>query len=101
MELVKEIQHELIIDTVCNVFKVDVAEVIRRRSEFREARMVYIDLCCKYQLLHKNLKEIGRELGGLTVGGMSQARKRLKAKLQKNNSLRIKYDQCNEIINIG
>ncbi len=97
-ELVKEIQQELIIDTVCNVFKVEEAEVIRRRSEFREARMVYIDLCCKYRLLYKSLKEIGKELGDLTVGGMSQTRKRLKAKLQKSSSLRSKYNQCNEIL---
>ncbi len=72
--------------------------MIRRRSEFREARMVYIDLCCKYRLLHKSLKEIGTELGDLTVGGMSQTRKRLRAKLQKSNSLKSKYSQCNEII---
>ncbi|MCP4255362.1 MAG: hypothetical protein GY775_18550, partial [Candidatus Scalindua sp.] len=97
-ELVKEIQQELIIDTVCKVFKVEEAEVIKRRSIFREARMVYIDLCCKYRLLHKSLKEIGKDLGGLTVGGMSQTRKRLKEKLQKKNSLRRKYNQCNEIL---
>jgi len=97
-ELVKEIQQRLIIDTVCKVFKAEEAEVIRRRSIFRDARMVYIDLCCKYRLLHKSLKEIGKELGDLTVGGMSQTRKRLKAKLQKSNSLRSKYNQCNEII---
>ncbi len=96
--LVKEIQQRLIIDTVCKVFKVEETEVIRRRSIFREARMVYIDLCCKYRLLHKSLKEIGKELGDLTVGGMSQTRKRLKTKLQKSNSLRSKYNQCNEII---
>lgn len=97
-ELVKEIQQELIIDTVCNVFKVEEAEVVRHRSIFREARMVYIDLCCKHRLLHKSLKEIGKELGGLTVGGMSQTRKRLKEKLLKSNSLRRKYEQCNEIL---
>ncbi len=85
-ELVKEIQQRLIIDTVCEVFKVEEAEVVRRRSIFREARMVYIDLCCKYRLLHKSLKEIGKELGDLTVDGMSQTRKRLQAKLQKSNS---------------
>ncbi len=39
--------------------------------------MVYIDLYCKYRLLHKSLREIGHELSGLTVGGMSQARERM------------------------
>ncbi len=97
-ELVKEIKQELIIDTVCNVFKVEKTELLKRRSVFREARMVYIDLCCKHRLLHKSLKEIGKELGDLTVGGMSQVRKRLKEKLQKDNTLMTKYNQCNKAL---
>ena len=72
--------------------------MIRRRSIFRDARMVYVDLCCKHRLLHKSLNEIGKELGDMTVGGMSQTRKRLKSKLQKSKSLRSKYNQCNEIL---
>ncbi len=95
-ELVKEIKQEFIIDTVCNVFKVEKSELLKRRSVFREERMVYIDLCCKYRLFHISLKEIGMELGGLTVGGMSQSRKRLKQKIQKDNSLKLKYNQCNK-----
>ncbi len=97
-ELVKEIPQELIIDTVCRIFKADKVELLERRSVFREARMVYIDLCCKHRLLHKSLKEIGNELGGLTVGGMSQVRKRLKEQMRKDNSLRIKYNQCNKVL---
>ena len=96
--LVKEILQEFIIDTVCKVFEVEKAELLKRRTVFREARMVYIDLCCKYRLLHKSLKEIGQELGGLTVGGMSQIRKRLKEKMQKDNSLRIMYNKCNKVL---
>jgi putative transposase len=97
-ELMKEVRQEFIIDTVCRVFKVKKEELLRRRSQCRDARMVYIDLCCKYRLFHKSLKEIGKELGDMTVGGMSQIRKRLKEKMQKDNSLRIKYNQCNKVI---
>ncbi len=97
-ELMKEVRQEFITDTVCKVFKVKKAELLRRRSLCRDARMVYIDLCCKYRLFHKSLKEIGMELGDLTVGGMSQIRKRLKEKLQKDNALRIKHNQCNKVI---
>ncbi|KHE94072.1 MAG: hypothetical protein SCABRO_00150 [Candidatus Scalindua brodae] len=97
-ELVKEVRQEFIIDTVCRVFKVSNAELLRRRSVCRDARMMYIDLCCKYRLLHKSLKEIGKDLGDLTVGGMCQTRKRLKDKLIKSYSLRNKYSQCNEIL---
>lgn len=98
-ELVKEIPQEFIIDTVCKIFKVEKAELLKRRSVFREARMVYIDLCCRYRLFHKSLKKIGHELGGLTVGGMSQIRKRLKERMQSDGALRTKHHQCNEILN--
>ncbi len=47
---------------------------------------------------YKSLIKIGKELGGLTVGGMSQIRKRLKEKMQKDNSLRFKYNQCNKAL---
>jgi hypothetical protein len=67
-------------------------------GSFREARMVYIDLCCRYRLYHKSLREIGQELGGLTVGGMSQVRKRLKEKLQKDDTLRFMYNRCNKAL---
>ena len=98
-ELVKEVRQEFIIDTVCRAFKVSKADLLRRRSVCRDARMVYIDLCCKYRLFHKSLREIGQELGGLTVGGMSQTRKRLRERMQKNKALRLKHVQCNETLN--
>jgi hypothetical protein len=46
----------------------------------------------------KSLNKIGKELGGLTVGGMSQIRKRLKEKMQKDNSLRFKYNHFSYLI---
>ncbi len=98
-ELVKEVRQEFIIDTVCRVFEVSQADLLRRRSVCRDARMVYIDLCCKYRLFHKSLREIGQELGGLTVGGMSQTRKRLRERMQKDKALRTKHVQCNETFN--
>lgn len=98
-ELVKEVRQEFIIDTVCRVFEVSKADLLRRRSVCRDARMVYIDLCCKYRLFHKSLREIGQELSGLTVGGMSQTRKRLRERMQKNKALRLKHVQCNETLN--
>ena len=98
-ELIKGIGLNLIIETVCEIFKVEREELLKRRSVTRQARMVYIDLCCRYRLFHKSLKEIGQELGGLTVGGMSQVRKRLREALKQDDSLRIKFNQCAEVLN--
>ncbi len=98
-ELMREVQHEFIMDTVCMVCKVKKTELLRRRSMCRDARMVYVDLCCKYRLFNKSLREIGHELGDLTVGGMSQARKRLRERMQNDKSLRAMYIQCDRILN--
>ena len=98
-ELVDEISLEVIIETVCKIFDVKRRDILKRRSLSREVRMVCIDLCCKYGVYHKSLGEIGRELGGLTVGGMGQARRRLNEKLQVNKELKSKYNNCIKLVN--
>lgn len=92
-ELVKETKLGQIEKVVCEVFKID-KELLKRRSGVKEARMMLIDLCCRYRIFHKSLKEIGQELGGLSVGGMSQVRKRLKVILNNNSSVKRKFNQC-------
>ena len=98
-ELVDEISQEVIIETVCKKFDVKKTDILKRRSLSCDSRMVCIDLCCKFRVCHKSLREIGRELGGLTVGGMGQARKRLREKLQVDKELKRKYDHCFELLN--
>ena len=97
-ELRKEVKLDFLIDKICEVFGVKRTDILKRRSEYREARMALIDLCCKYRLFHKRLREIGQELGGLTVGEMSQARKRLRCKLQRDKDLKVKFNRCIEFI---
>ncbi|MBE7444535.1 MAG: transposase [Planctomycetia bacterium] len=93
-KLIKEIPLDTIVDQVCEIFMVERNNLLKRRSTAQEARMVLIELCCRYLLIHKSLREIGRELGGLTVGGMSHARKRLQERLKHNDFLRLQIDQC-------
>ena len=92
--LIKEIRHEQIISKVCEVFKVDKEQLLKSRSKVKEARMVYIELCYRYRLFHRSLKEIGQELGGLTVGGMSRVRKKLRERLKMDDALRVKHNRC-------
>ena len=97
-ELVKEFRLDFLIEKVCEVFEVEKTAILKRRPKCREARMVLIDLSCRYRLFHKSLSGIGKELGGLTVGGMSQIRKRLRLKLQKDKDLMVKFNRCTEFI---
>ena len=45
-------------------------------------------------LFHRSLGEIGQDLGGLTVGGMSQTRKRLRLKLENDKDLSYNLNKC-------
>ena len=94
----KEVRLDFLIEKVCEVFEVEKTDILKRRPKCREARMVLIDLSCSYRLFHKSLSGIGKELGGLTVGGMSQIRKRLRLKLQKDKDLMVKFNRCTEFI---
>ncbi|MGR3319415.1 MAG: transposase [Candidatus Anammoxibacter sp.] len=97
-ELLKEVRLDFLIDKICEVFEVKKTDILKRRSVCKEARMALIDLCCRYRVFHKSFREIGKELGGLTVGGMCQVRKRLRCKLQKDKELRVKFNRCIEFI---
>ncbi len=52
-DLVKGISRDVILETVCIVFKVEREVVLKRRSLSREARIVCIDLCCKMVCITK------------------------------------------------
>ena len=93
-KLIKEIPVDKIVDEVCKTFTVERNHLLKRRSSAQDARMALIELCCRYLVLHKSLREIGQELGGLTVGGMSHARKRLEERLNQNKFLRAQFNRC-------
>lgn len=93
-KLIKKISVYKIMDQVCETFTVERKHLLKRRSNAQEARMVLIELCCRYLLFYKSLREIGQELGGLTVGGMSHARERLKERLNKDVFLRRQFNRC-------
>lgn len=97
-KLGEKVGLDFLIKKICNVFEVKKRDILKRRSEYGEARMVLIDLCCQYRLFQKSLREIGEELGGLTVGGMGRTRKRLRLKLQEDRDLRAKFNKCIESI---
>ena len=82
----------------CKDFKLEGIEVLMR-PVFRGTRMVDIDLCYKYRLIHRSLKEIGQELGGLTVwrdeSGLQET-KRTNDKRQFHED--IKHNQCNKAV---
>ena len=97
-ELAKEIKFDEIIRVVSDIFQVEGDGLLRKRSASKIPKMVLIELCCRYRIFHKSLKEIGRELGEMTVGGMGAARKKLKETLHYNSNLKKMINKCEENI---
>jgi len=79
-------------EAVARIFGIEAEELYQRRSPYREARAVFLELCCRYLSRKTRLAELGRELGGISGAALCQNRKRLSAKLSDGNTRRKKVD---------
>jgi len=77
---------------VAALFEVEEKELYRRHASAKGSRSVFIELCCLYLSRQMSLSEIGRRLGNVSVAALSQNRKRLSAKLKKDETLRVRFD---------
>jgi hypothetical protein len=79
---------EEIARAVARRFGVSEKELYRRYASCRDARSIFMELCCLYLSRKMSFSEIGRELGELSVAALSQNRKRLAAKMRRDEGLR-------------
>jgi putative transposase len=82
-----------LIRAVSTEFDADPREILRSRSKHRRAREVLIELCCRYLLKDLSLREIGEQLGGITVSGLGASRERLKRRMKKDSQLKQSLDR--------
>lgn len=62
-------------------------EILISRSKHKEARKVLIEISYRLCLEHKSLRDMGKELGGISGAGIARVHERLKAKLPENRRL--------------
>ncbi|MFH1350702.1 MAG: transposase [Pseudomonadota bacterium] len=82
-ETVKEIAGE-----VASHFGVREEDLYSRYTSSREARSVFMELCCQYLSRAMSLSEIGEKVGNVTVGALSHNRKRLGVRMKEDAGLR-------------
>jgi len=73
---------------VAGRFGVSEKELYRRYASCRDARSIFMELCRLYLSRKMSFSEIGWELGEVSVAALSQNRKRLAAKMRKDEGLR-------------
>ncbi len=98
---VREIRQAAIAEIAGKVaaeYGVDPAELLKARSKHKEARKVLIELSYRICLEHKTLREIGRELGGISGAGIGLAHTRLKEEIKKDRGLEEKIAKIAAVI---
>jgi putative transposase len=78
-------------EAVARIFGIKEAALYQRRSPYRDARAVFLELCC-YLSRRTRLAELGKKLGGISSAALCQNRKRLSAKLTEDTTLRKKVE---------
>ena len=82
-------------------FGVEEEALYRRYASCRDARSVFIELCCQYLSRKMSFLKIARELGGLSVPALSKNRKRLSAKMKRDKGLKRKFDDFKKLWDSG
>ncbi len=73
---------------VAQEFELEAATLYQPRSSCREARAVFLALCCGCFGHKMRLAELGKKLGGISSAALCLNRKRLAARMEKDVSLR-------------
>ena len=84
--------------SVAGEFDVEPEEIIKSRSNHPIARQVLLELCCRFLIKDKKLKEIGESLGGISVSGLWMSRERLKSRLKKDSKLSGRFERIKATI---
>jgi chromosomal replication initiation ATPase DnaA len=90
-DTIEEIARE-----VAALFGVEETELYRRYASVSGARAVFIELCCLYMNRHMSLSEIGRRAGNVGAAALSQHRRRLAVKMQKDHRLKARFEELKE-----
>ena len=91
-ELVPVISVEKIAIEAAKEFGVRQDELLKRYSRTGEARPALIELCCRYAIKDKSLKEIARQLG-LSSGGILRSRGRFQEKMKSDPKLQESFER--------
>ena len=76
-----------IAEAVAKEYGIEAEEIIKKRSKFREARQVLLEISHRLNLRKRSMRQMGAELGGISGEQISQAHNAIQAKLQRDSKL--------------
>ena len=94
--VVNYLSNETAAKAVASEYGIEAEELLARRSKWREARQVMIELGCTLGARTRSLKEVAKELGGVGVSALTHSRKRLAEKSKKDAKLRKKIKRIQQ-----
>jgi hypothetical protein len=72
---------------VASNFEIKEADLYQPYAVCREARSIFLALCCRFLSHSMSLVEIARAVGNVSVAALSQNRKRLEARMKQDERL--------------
>jgi putative transposase len=98
---IRKIKQPSITEIACKVASVygtNADEIINARSKHKESRKVLIELSYRFCLDTKTLKDLGKELGGISGAGVARVHERFQEELKNNKDLNKRVSGLVEII---
>ena len=74
-------------EKVAKEYGINSKELLIARSKHKEARKVLVELSYRLCLENKTLRELGKELGGLSGAGIARVHERFQEKINKDRNL--------------
>ncbi len=82
-----------IASAVAAEYEVAETALYKSRAACREARGVFLELCCRNLTRKMGLAELGKELGGISSAALCLNRKRLTARMEEDALLKKRYER--------
>jgi chromosomal replication initiation ATPase DnaA len=83
---------------VAGEYGINKQEILEARSKYKEARKVLIELSYRLCLENKTLREMGKELGGISGAGIARVHERLQEEIRKDIKLKERIEKISTII---
>ena len=88
---------EEIAQAVASEFGLTPAELCRRRAPCRDGRLIFLELCRIFLSRKITLREIGKEVGGISASAFSRNKVRLEEKMRKDPLLGQRFEKLENI----
>ena len=78
-------------DIAAKEYGINAEELLKPKSAHKEARKLLVSISYELNVRNKTLRELGRELGGLSGPGVMRVHERLQKNLEEDKNLRERY----------